>query len=98
MKNGYVYILANRKLGTTYLGVTSNLVRRTYEHRGDDGSGFSQRYNTKRLVYFETHHRIDDAIAREKQLKKWRRTWKIALIEAHNPEWEDLWPTIIGPQ
>ena len=91
MKNGYVYILANRKLGTTYLGVTSNLVRRTDEHRGDDGSGFSQRYNTKRLVYFETHHRIGDAIAREKQLKKWRRTWKIALIERDNPDWRDLY-------
>ena len=86
----YVYILTNRRHGALYVGVTNDLVRRTHEHRTQAVPGFTTRYGLTRLVYFET---VDDpaaAIAREKQLKRWRRDWKIALIEEHNLDWHDL--------
>ncbi|WP_422037410.1 GIY-YIG nuclease family protein [Roseibium sp.] len=86
----HVYMLASSRNGTLYLGVTSNLSRRLFEHQNGLLDGFSKRYKVTRLVYAEEHERVDDAIAREKQLKGWRRAWKIALIEENNPEWSDL--------
>ncbi|MBL4894744.1 MAG: GIY-YIG nuclease family protein [Emcibacter sp.] len=94
-KGGYVYILANERNGTTYIGVTSNLVRRVYEHKNDLVEGFSQKYTVHNLVYYERHDRIEDAIIREKQLKKWKRAWKLRVIENFNPEWRDLYGDII---
>jgi len=85
-----VYILASNRNGTLYIGVTTNLSRRLYEHLNGLIDGFSKTYGATRLVYAETFVRIDDAIFREKQLKKWRRSWKIDLIEGSNPEWLDL--------
>ncbi|MEP0235628.1 GIY-YIG nuclease family protein [Roseibium sp.] len=87
---GCVYILASERNGTLYIGVTSNLPRRMYEHREGLIEGFSKTYRVTRLVHAEAFSRIDDAIAREKQLKGWNRAWKIALIEESNPEWRDL--------
>jgi putative endonuclease len=94
----YVYIVASRKHGTVYVGVTNDLVRRTYEHREGLIAGFSKTYRCKHLVWFETHGDIHAAIDREKRIKKWLRAWKDALIEADNPDWRDLWWDIIGPQ
>ena len=91
-----VYILATRHMGTLYTGVTSNLVRRCWEHRREVAQGFTQRYGVHRLVFFELHDTMGAAIAREKQLKHWERAWKIRLIEEANPEWKDLWPSITG--
>jgi putative endonuclease len=90
----YVYLLASRKHGTLYLGVTRDLVRRTFEHRTKAGGGFTARYDVKILVWFETYDDPANAIAREKDLKKWRRDWKIRLIEESNPEWADLYDGI----
>ena len=89
-KGGYVYILASRRHGTLYIGVTSDLERRVYEHREGLIAGFTNDYSVKRLVYYEPFDSIEDAIVREKRLKKWRRDWKIALIERDNPEWRDI--------
>ena len=94
-KQGYVYILTNKRNGTLYIGVTSDLIRRIWEHREAGGSKFTDRYHLKRLVYFEVFEDIVCAIAREKQLKAWRRDWKTALGEESNPDWDDLYPTII---
>lgn len=90
----YVYLVASRKHGTLYLGVTNDLVRRTCEHRNRLIRGFTAKYGVDRLVWFETHEDVGAAIAREKEIKKWRRDWKIALIEANNPDWRDLWGAI----
>ena len=87
----YVYLLASRKYGTLYLGVTSDLIRRIYEHRTDAVPGFTSRYGVKRLVWFEIYQDAISAISREKELKKWRRDWKIRLIEEANPDWLDLY-------
>src|SRR5262249_38771583 len=84
------YLLASRRYGTLYLGVTNNLVRRVYEHKTKAAPGFTKRYNVDRLVWFEIHDEILSAIEREKKLKKWRRDWKIRLIEESNPNWADL--------
>ena len=89
-----VYILASRRNGTLYIGATSNLIKRAWEHRNDQTTGFSQRYAVHMLVYFEQHTSMADAILREKQLKKWNRTWKLRLIESLNPDWRDLWGEI----
>jgi putative endonuclease len=94
-KQPAVYILTNKKKGTLYIGVTSDLIKRVYQHRAHAVDGFSNQYNTTRLVYFETCDEILTAIAREKQLKKWNRAWKIELIEESNPEWRDLYEDII---
>ena len=91
----YVYLLASKKHGTLYLGVTNDLVRRVYEHRTKAKSGFTSRYDVSRLVWFETYDDAPTAIAREKEIKKWRRDWKIRLIEEENLNWTDLYPTII---
>jgi putative endonuclease len=85
-----VYILASKRNGTLYIGVTSNLMRRVSEHREDVIDGFTRRYKVHKLVYAEFHATIADAILREKRIKKWRRRWKIRLIEQTNPTWRDL--------
>ena len=92
-----VYILANRARGTLYTGVTSNLVQRVWQHKGDLVEGFTKRYRVHRLVWFEAHASMDSAITREKALKKWNRTWKIELIEKTNPTWADLYDEIANP-
>jgi putative endonuclease len=91
----YVYIMASKKNGTLYIGVTSDLIRRVYEHRSDLVEGFTRKYNIHNLVYLESTESIESAIMREKQLKKWNRTWKINLIEKDNPAWNDLYPDLI---
>ena len=90
----YVYMLANRRRGTLYVGVTNNLARRTWEHRDGAAEGFTKRYDVKTLVYIEPHEDIREAIAREKQLKRWRRAWKIELIERENATWRDLFEEV----
>lgn len=87
----YVYILASRKNGTIYIGITSNLIKRIYEHKSDFVEGFTNKYNVHTLVYFETHNQVADALKRENQLKSWKRQWKIELIEKSNPGWADLY-------
>ncbi len=86
----YIYILSNKKNGTLYIGVTNDLERRVFEHKNKLIKGFTKKYGLNKLVYFESHQFIDDAIKREKQLKNWNRQWKIALIEENNPNWNDL--------
>jgi putative endonuclease len=93
-KQPAVYILASAKNGTLYIGVTSNLVGRIWQHRNNLADGFTQKYCVHRLVYFEMHQDMYTAISREKQLKSWERAWKLRLIEESNPEWEDLWGVI----
>jgi putative endonuclease len=93
----WVYILASKIGGTLYIGVTNDLLRRTYEHRSDELSGFSKQYMVHRLVYYEPHNDIEAAIRREKRLKKWNRAWKVRLIEESNPNWDDLYPQIASP-
>ena len=90
MKTYYVYILTNQPKGTLYIGVTGNLGRRMLQHHKEFFEGFSQKYCLKKLVYFEQYNSIFDALAREKQLKRWHRQWKINLIEQLNPMWHDL--------
>ena len=93
-KSGTVYLLASGRNGTLYLGVTSDLAGRIRQHKEATTPGFSSRYGVSRLVWFETHARIVDAIMREKQVKKWRRAWKVDLIEAANPGWLDLYERV----
>ena len=92
----YVYMLASRKQGTLYIGVTNDLIRRVYEHREGAVESFTKRYRVDRLVYFETHESIETAIVREKTLKHWKRDWKTDLIERDNPDWRDLYPDLIS--
>jgi putative endonuclease len=91
----YVYLLASRRHGTLYLGVTNDLVRRVQEHKSRDIPGFSARYGVDRLVWFETCDDPTEPISREKELKKWRRDWKIRLIEDQNPDCRDLYPALV---
>ena len=93
----WVYILASKLGGTLYIGVTSDLVRRIYEHKEGLVEGFTKKHGVHRLVYFEQHTEIEAAIQREKRLKKWNRAWKIQLIEESNPNWVDLYPSIAMP-
>ena len=90
----YVYMLASRRNGTLYIGVTNNLVRRVAEHKAHLVKGFTHDYGVTNLVWFEMHAVIDEAILREKRLKTWQRAWKIRLIEETNPDWVDLYPTL----
>ncbi len=90
----YVYILASDCNGTLYLGVTNDLVRRIYEHKNKIRRGFTSRYGVDRLVWFEVYDDPENAIAREKEIKKWRRAWKLRLIEESNPQWIDLYAQI----
>ena len=89
-KTYYVYILASKRNGTLYIGVTNDLERRLYEHRNNLIEGFTNKYNVHHLVYYEDVNDIQSALQREKQLKRWTRKWKIELIEKVNPEWRDL--------
>jgi len=91
----YVYILASACKGTTYIGVTGNLLNRVHQHKTKVAKGFTEEYNVDRLVYFEIFHDINAAIAREKQLKGWNRDWKIKLIEKENPCWRDLYQSLM---
>ncbi len=95
MKSPFVYILANKKDGALYIGVTSDLIKRIWQHRNHLVDGHSKKYNITQLVYFEQHETMESAIVREKQMKKWNRQWKLDLIEANNPEWSDLWSEIL---
>ena len=95
-KGGWVYILANRKNGALYTGVTSDIAARMVQHRAGNGSAFCRQHGITRLVYLESYDDIEDAIAREKAIKKWRRAWKIEAIERANPDWRDLWYEILG--
>ena len=95
MKNAYVYILASKRNGTLYVGVTSDLPRRIYEHKQKLIDGFTKRYNITTLVYAEEFENINDAIYREKCIKKWNRVWKLKLIEEHNPGWSDLYENML---
>jgi putative endonuclease len=94
-KQPAVYILASKRNGTLYIGVTSNLAKRVWEHKQDLVAGFTKEYQVHQLVYYELHDDMYFAVAREKALKKWRRAWKLALIEQQNPYWVDLWEEII---
>lgn len=91
MKSYYVYIMASKKNGTLYVGVTANIMKRIFEHKEGVMDGFTKKYHIKKLVYFEETSSIQSAILREKQLKKWKREWKIELIEKDNPDWDDLY-------
>ena len=93
-KKGYLYILASRRNGTLYVGVTSDLVKRVEEHRQKLVDGFTKRYSLTRLVYFEMFEDIKDAITRERHLKEWKRKWKTELIQSINPYWRDLYEDI----
>ena len=93
--NYYVYILASKRNGTLYIGVTSNLVKRIYEHKHKLIGGFTKKYNVDRLVYYETTEDVESAIQREKRLKKWKRQWKVELIEKKNPNWKDFYNDIV---
>ncbi|PKP81416.1 MAG: endonuclease [Alphaproteobacteria bacterium HGW-Alphaproteobacteria-18] len=90
-----VYILASRRNGTLYTGVTSNLEARVWQHKNDAFPGFSRKYGCKTLVWFEMHDDIHEAIRREKQIKEWRRIWKLELIERENPDWRDLFSELV---
>ncbi len=92
----YVYLLASQPHGTLYVGVTNNLIRRVHEHKNDLAEGFTRRYDVHTLVWWESSESIESAIRREKQIKKWERTWKISLIEKENPRWADLYPGLLG--
>jgi len=93
MRTYYVYILASKRNGTLYIGVTGNLIKRVYEHKNGIVEGFTQKYNIHILVYYEKYGNVRNAIQREKQIKKWNRKWKLDLIEKENPNWDDLYST-----
>jgi putative endonuclease len=90
-----VYILASKRNGTLYIGVTSDLQKRTWEHKSNTVEGFTKKHGVHQLIYYELHDDMVSAITREKQMKKWDRAWKLELIEKHNPDWKDLWNDII---
>ncbi len=94
MKTFYVYILSSKRNGTLYTGVTSNLIKRVHEHKKNLVKGFTNKYNVHNLVWYETHESAQSAITREKQIKKWKRAWKLELIEKNNPQWNDLYESI----
>ena len=98
MKLPCVYILANKPNGTLYIGVTSNLVHRVWQHKNDVIEGFTKQYNVHHLVWYEVHETMDAALTREKALKWWKRAWKITLIEESNPTWTDLYDEVSGQQ
>ena len=95
-KNYYVYILASKRNGTLYIGITSDLIKRTWQHKEKLVDGFTKKYNVNRLVYFEQFTDPENAIKREKRLKKYERQWKIKLIEKDNPQWKDLYNTLVS--
>ena len=95
MKGGAVYIMASARNGTLYIGVTSDLVRRAWEHREVLVAGFTRKHECKLLVWYEVYDDLDEARLRELQMKKWKRLWKLSTIEANNPDWQDLYPSLI---
>jgi len=95
-KKAFVYILASKRNGTLYIGMTSILVKRVYEHKRNLVDGFTNKYKVHHLVYFEEYEDIQQAITQEKQVKKWKRKWKLALIEKVNPNWQDLYDEIVS--
>ena len=92
----YVYILASRPNGTIYVGVTNDVIRRVYEHKQGLADGFTKRYGVNTLVHFEAYDDVNRAMQREQNIKHWKRDWKIALIERQNPDWHDLYDTLVG--
>ena len=96
VKQLYVYILASKRNGTLYIGVTSNLVHRVWQHKSDQAEGFTKRYGVHMLVWYEACGTMDVAIAREKAIKEWQRAWKIRLIQEINPEWKDLYDELLS--
>jgi putative endonuclease len=95
IKQPTVYMLASQKNGTLYIGVTSDLAKRVWEHKNNIVEGFTKEYRVHQLVWFELHESMESAILREKRLKEWKRKWKLALIERTNPNWQDLYPKIV---
>ncbi|MDA8241345.1 MAG: GIY-YIG nuclease family protein [Nitrospiraceae bacterium] len=95
MKTYYVYIMCSRRNGTLYIGVTSDIIKRIYEHKNDLVEGFTKKYCEHCLVWYEIYETPEDAIQREKQIKKWKRGWKLRLIEENNPEWKDLYNDLL---
>jgi len=95
MKDYYVYILASQKNGTLYTGVTSDLIKRVWQHKSGETPGFTSKYKVNQLVYYEQHNDVMEAIKREKNIQAWKRLWKLQLIEANNPNWKDLYEEII---
>ena len=95
MKEYYVYIMASKRNGTLYTGVTSDLVRRAWEHKSGETKGFTSKYKVNQLVYYEEHGDIMEAIKREKNIQAWKRSWKLHLIEKNNPNWDDLYNSIV---
>jgi putative endonuclease len=91
----YVYLLASKRNGTLYVGVTSDLVQRVWQHKNDVVAGFTKQYGVHQLVWFEEHESMESALAREKAIKEWQRQWKLKLIEAVNPEWRDLYEGLL---
>jgi putative endonuclease len=94
MKEYYVYIMASKRNGTLYTGVTSDLERRVWQHKTKETQGFTSKYNVNQLVYYEIHGDIMEAIKREKNIQAWKRNWKLQLIEKNNPNWDDLYDSI----
>jgi len=94
-KQFHAYLLASKRNGTLYVGVTSDLIKRVWEHKNHLVDGFTKKYKVNKLVYFEKHDNPEHAIAREKRLKKWNRAWKIRLIEKNNPDWTDLYDSLL---
>jgi len=95
-KQPCVYILASGKNGTLYIGVTSDLIKRVWEHKNDVVEGFTKRYQVHTLVWYEVHENMESAISREKAIKEWKREWKLRIIEKGNPEWRDLYKELLG--
>ena len=95
MKTYYVYIMASKKNGTLYIGMTNDLIRRVWQHKNNVHEGFTKKYGVHRLVWYEATNDVHGAIQREKQMKKWNRQWKINLIEQENPEWDDLYEGLL---
>ena len=95
MNSYFVYILASKRNGTLYIGVSSDLIKRVYEHKNNLVDGFTKKYNVHDLVYYEQTEDVESAISREKQLKNWKRKWKLELIEKLNPIWKDLYPELL---
>jgi putative endonuclease len=91
-----VYILASKERGTLYVGVTADLIKRVYEHKNDLVEGFTKKYRVHTLVWYERHDNMESAIAREKAIKEWKRTWKLEIIEKTNPGWRDLYADLLG--
>lgn len=94
MKKFYVYILASKRNGTLYTGVTADLIKRVYEHKNNLIDGFTKKYDVHKLMWYEIHESTESAFNREKQVKKWKKEWKLELIEKDNPEWNDLYESI----